>query len=179
MENDRRFIRRTIILKAILSSIQHPASSIQHLFSKAAIGLLLFVVLLLSACRQIEPRPVDILPEDMCSYCRMSISEKQYAAEFITRDGEAVKFDDIGCMLDYVKRRQDPGKIAAYFVADFETRQWGRGESAFYVRSAEFKTPMSHGIVAFKERAKAEAAASKHSGQLLQFAELMKIDAGG
>lgn len=134
--------------------------------------IFLLALLLLAACATKEPQPVEILPEDMCAFCRMAISEKQYAAEFITRDGDAFKFDDIGCLLNHVKERQNPQQIAAYFVADFETRQWTRGESAFYARSVEFKTPMSHGIVAFKDRGRAEAAASKHNGELLPFAEL-------
>jgi copper chaperone NosL len=134
--------------------------------------IFLFALLLPAACATKEPQPVDILPEDMCAFCRMAISEKQYAAQFITRDGDAFKFDDIGCLLNYVKERQNPQQIAAYFVADFETREWTRGESAFYARSIEFKTPMSSGIVAFKDRGKAEAAAGKHHGELLQFAEL-------
>ena len=134
--------------------------------------IFLLACLLLTACATKEPQPVEILPEDMCAFCRMAISEKQYAAQFITRDGDAFKFDDIGCLLNYVKGKQNPGGIAAYFVADFETRQWAPGESAFYVRSAEFKTPMSSGIVAFKDRGKAEAAANEHHGESLQFAEL-------
>jgi copper chaperone NosL len=144
----------------------------QHLFSKKAIGFLIFAGLLLAACRTSEPRPVDILPEDMCAFCRMAISEKQYAAQFMRRDGGVFKFDDIGCMLNFVKAGGDQGEIIAFFVVDFETRQWTRGESAFYVVSAEFKTPMSHGVAAFKERAKAEAAASKRNGKWMQFAEL-------
>jgi copper chaperone NosL len=134
--------------------------------------IFLLALLLLTACAKTEPEPVDILPEDMCAFCRMAISEKQYAAQFITRDGDAFKFDDIGCLLNYVKGKQNQGEIDAYFVADFETREWTRGESAFYARSAEFKTPMSGGIVAFKDRGRAEAAANKHHGESLQFAEL-------
>ena len=134
--------------------------------------IFLLALLLLAACATKEPQPVDIRPEDMCAFCRMAISEKQYAAQFTTRDGDAVKFDDIGCLLNFVKGKQNQGEIAAYFVADFETREWTRGESAFYARSADFKTPMSHGIVAFKDRGRAEASANNHHGELLQFAEL-------
>ena len=134
--------------------------------------ILLVICLLLDACAQREPKPVEIAPEDMCAFCRMAISERRFAAEIITRDGDALKFDDIGCMLDYLKGKDNQSRIAAYFVADFETREWVRGEAAFYARSGEFKTPMSHGIVAFKDPGRAETAANNYKGRLIRFSEL-------
>jgi copper chaperone NosL len=134
--------------------------------------ILLVVCLLLDACAKQDTKPVEITPEDMCAFCRMAISEKRFAAEFITRDGDALKFDDIGCMVDYLMAKQDPQRVVAYFVADFETREWVQGEAAFYVRSAEFKTPMSHGIAAFKEQGRAAAEANKYQGRPMRFSEL-------
>ncbi|MCI0387546.1 MAG: nitrous oxide reductase accessory protein NosL [Acidobacteria bacterium] len=136
------------------------------------IVILLAVCLLFNACAKREPTPVEIAPEDMCAFCRMAISERRFAAEIITRDGDALKFDDIGCMLDYLKGKENQGRIAVYFVADFETREWVRGEVAFYARSAEFKTPMSHGIAAFKDQGRAETAANNYKGRLMRFSEL-------
>lgn len=132
--------------------------------------MLFCIAMLLAACRQGELRPVDLLPEDMCSHCKMAISEKQFAAEFITKDGEAFKFDEIGCMANTVKAKANRETIAAFFVMDYETRQWLPGETAHYVRSADFKTPMSGGIVAFKDKAKAD----RQPGQAISFADVME-----
>lgn len=76
-------------------------------------GELLFILFALTfaACREAEIKPVNIAAEDVCTHCKMALSEKQFAAEFITSDGEAVKFDDIGCLLDYRKEKPDT-KIA-------------------------------------------------------------------
>jgi copper chaperone NosL len=134
--------------------------------------ILLVVCCLFSACGKSEPQPLELVPEDMCSFCRMAISDKRFAAELVTGDGDTLKFDDIGCMLDYIKSNQNAQRITASFVADFETREWVRGEAAFFARSAEFKTPMSHGIVAFKDLGRAEAAAKKNQGRPMQFSEL-------
>ena len=64
--------------------------------------------------------------------------------------------------------------IRATFVMDFERREWLKAEDAFYVRSSEFKTPMSGGIVAFKDEANAQQAAATYRGSMLRFAELTK-----
>jgi copper chaperone NosL len=137
---------------------------------------LIFIFLALcsltSACGKTEPQPVELAPEDMCSFCRMAISEKRFAAELITQDGDTYKFDDIGCLLDFNRGREVTQSIAASFVVDFETQEWVRGEEAYYLRSAELKTPMSHGIVAFKDLGRAEAAAKKYQGSPIRFSEL-------
>ena len=126
----------------------------------------------LASCQKSATEPVAIAQEDMCRYCKMAISEKRYAAEFIDRDGGAFKFDDIGCMIKFIKGQQNKDQIAAYFVMDFDERQWIKAADAYFVRSSEFKTPMDGSIVAFKEEAKAAAAASKYQGKLLRFTDL-------
>ena len=135
---------------------------------------LLGLTLLLTACGQPVIAPVAVNPEDMCSMCRMAISEKQYAAEFITKDGEAMKFDDIGCLRDYLKAKVDRSQIAGYFVADYESKKWIKAESAHFVKSAEFATPMGGHLVAFQDEARAKAAAANFNGQELGFADLFE-----
>jgi copper chaperone NosL len=127
----------------------------------------------LANCQSV-PEPIAIEANDMCAFCRMSITEKRYAAELIDGDGEARKFDDIGCMANFMKQKQNDGTIRATFVMDFEQREWVKAEDALYVRSPEFKTPMSGGIVAFKNESSAQAAAAKYQGTMLRFAEVTR-----
>lgn len=136
--------------------------------------LVLIGLLLLVGCRPSEPKPVEITATDMCASCKMAISEKRWAAELLDRDGEPVKFDDIGCMLRYRKRMQDSGAIVAFFVVDFESRRWLQAATAHYVRSPEFRTPMGSGIVAYNEASSAAAAAAEHHGELLRFTDLLR-----
>lgn len=126
----------------------------------------------LPACQPAAPHPVEIAPEDMCAFCKMAISEKRFAAEIIPKDGEPLKFDDIGCMIRYMKIRQNRGEITAVFVVDYETREWLKAEEAHYVRSSQLTTPMSSGIVAYREKAQADTAVAKYRGELLRFADL-------
>lgn len=110
---------------------------------------LLVIIVILTACSSGEIQPVDIEANDMCSFCRMAISEKQFAAEIIEENEAVHKFDDIGCMLRYRKASGDSLKVAATFVTDHETRKWIPAENAFFTRSESVRTPMGSGIIAY------------------------------
>lgn len=131
-------------------------------------------LVVLANCQKRTIEPVTIEAADMCSFCRMSISEKRYAAEFIDNEGQAFKFDDIGCMANYIKLKKNSASIAATFVMDFDRREWLKAENAFYVRSLEFKTPMNGGIVAFKDQTTGQAGAAKYNGTMLRFGDITK-----
>jgi copper chaperone NosL len=128
--------------------------------------------IILEGCQKNELEPVAIEPEDMCSFCKMAISEKRYAAEFIDIDDQPFKFDDVGCMINFIQSKGNKDRIRAYFVMDFNDRQWLKAGSAYYVRSSELKTPMGSGIVAFENESDAAEAVDKYHGKALRFDEL-------
>ena len=105
-------------------------------------------------CSTSEIKPVDIYPEDMCSQCRMAISDQSFAAEIITEAEEVYKFDDIGCMEKF-KEKSGELKVAALFVKDYETKKWIPFARSTIVQTS-IKTPMSSGKVAFADSAKAK-----------------------
>lgn len=123
---------------------------------------LIFAVALAALACSGGLKPVDIEEGDMCSLCRMAISEKQFAAEIVTDDA-VMKFDDIGCMLRYRKEKGVNAKSAVY-VADSQTKSWLKAEDAFFTKSS-MKTPMGSGIVAF-------ASADKAGNGAVRFAQL-------
>ena len=132
------------------------------------------MMVLLAGCYKFTVVPVAIEATDMCSFCRMNISEARYAAELLDDEGQLFKFDDIGCMANFIKQKRNNASIRATFVMDFDHRQWLTAESASYVQSSEFKTPMNGGIVAFRDRSSADAAVAKYHGKLMTFAEITK-----
>jgi copper chaperone NosL len=133
---------------------------------------LIIAVAVLANCQKRAVEPVALAPEDMCAYCKMAISEKRYAAELVDSEEQAFKFDDIGCMANFVKGKKNTAKIVAYFVMDFDDRQWIKAESADYVRSSELATPMNGGIIAFKNQAKAQEAIGKYHARPLRFKDI-------
>lgn len=129
-------------------------------------------MMLLANCQGQALEPVPLLPEDMCDYCKMAISEKRYAAELIDPEGRAFRFDDIGCMTNFIRRGSS--KASAYFVMDFDERQWIRAEDAYYVRSSEFTTPMNGNVVAFKNESRARQAADEYHGKIVHINEVLR-----
>ncbi len=131
-------------------------------------------LLLFTACQNHKLEPAALSPEDMCTDCKMAISEKQFAAQYLTKDGDAVKFDDLGCLAHYLKSHpQQRADIAAFFVMDYGAKQWLKAESAFYVHADKFHTPMQGGFAAFNSRQQAEAAAAAKQGRLLNWQEVL------
>ena len=146
----------------------------RRMLRRLALAALLLLALapVPAGCQRGAVGPVEIEPADACAFCRMAISEKRYAAEFIDGDGEAYKFDDITCMGRHVREKLGAKQVAARFVVDYDSRRWLKAEDAHYVRSSELKTPMSGGVVAFGDEARAREAAASHHGQLLRFADV-------
>lgn len=135
---------------------------------------LIFFVLMFADCQTKKIEPVALAPDDMCSFCKMALSEKQYAAELIDSDGQVFKFDDIGCLLNFIRKRSINVSGASLFVMDFNQRQWIKADNAYYVRSSDVTTPMNGGIIAFKDQANAQEAVGKYHGKLLRFGDLTR-----
>jgi copper chaperone NosL len=117
--------------------------------------------------------PAEIVQGDTCSRCKQPISDKRFAAEFVTKDGFLRKFDDIGCMLDHAKKLKTGG-IVGYFAADYDKKDWGKAETLTYVKSERFKTPANGGILAFANRDRAQALATQYQGAVVGFQDLLK-----
>jgi copper chaperone NosL len=137
-------------------------------------GLIVCAIIVLSACQKAEPKPLEIATGDLCLRCKMAITEKQYAAEFVTKDGFVRKFDDIGCMLQHAQSKGFKGNIVAYFIVDYPSKKWMKADEGSYVKSEKFQTPMNGGILAFKDKTQAEKLATTYQAQFLTFDQLVK-----
>lgn len=112
---------------------------------------------------------------DLCVECGMTISEVRYAAAYRI-DGEPYRFDDIGGMLLHGIEHGVLGPDSTeVWVHDFETEAWVAASSAWYVAIDGLATPMGYGVVAFTDRARAEAHAAAHGGTLLEWAKLLQL----
>ena len=129
-----------------------------------------FLLFSIISCKnESEIRPVKILyGQDICERCKMIISEKAYSAEYILPDGEARKFDDIGCMIHFQNEEEsNRDKILAQYVRDYNTGDWIDATTAHFVWSKTIITPMGHGLAAFKDEASARTLARKVDGTVL------------
>ncbi|GBD03565.1 hypothetical protein HRbin19_00857 [bacterium HR19] len=122
-----------------------------------------FLFLVFGKCPKNGEKPVDFLPGDTCSYCKMHITEKKYAGEYILKNGKVKKFDDLGCLaLSYLEEKENIKKV---WVVDFETGEWLDAENSALFSSG-FTTPMNYGFVAFER--------SRCKGECMDFKQFLE-----
>ena len=130
-------------------------------------------LLFLGCSEEKEIKPSNIkYGEDLCAACSMIISEELYSSQYILTNGDVKKFDDIGCMIDHIKKKEgELDRISAVFVRDYNSNQWINAKDAYFLHSRLIITPMGHGIIGFsnKEDLKKEQAKTggKYLGNLL------------
>lgn len=122
-----------------------------------------------------QGKPVEVMPEaDECATCAMAVTDVPLSAEITLKDGDVKKFDDIGCMAQYVKRKKlADAKIKGMFVHDLKTKQWLALERATLVKST-YPTPMRYGIVAFASPAEAKTLPAKYQGKVVTWSTVVK-----
>ena len=118
--------------------------------------------------------PEIVVDHTACSHCGMLVSEPVYAAAYQTPGKEPRVFDDIGCMLDAMRRETAPP--ITIWVQDAAGAGWLDADEATLVASPNIPTPMSGGLLAYADAAAAEKAATAHRGEVLRsFRELMTL----
>lgn len=135
----------------------------------------LLVLLLVAACapKSNEPQPPEIIiGQTLCDSCGMIISEAKFAAATIMLNGETRKYDDIAEMIKYHMMDHPEAQVKVWFVHDYNSKEWIRGEQAYFVLSPKLKTPMGGGSAAFRDQAAAKKFASDLEGKVYNFDEL-------
>ncbi len=112
------------------------------------VALLALLLMTLISCNSSEPKPIK-LNSDTCDFCKMTISNGKYASELITKKGRLYKFDDVSCMIKYVKANTDLVD-AKLFVTNYSNEnQFIPVEKGFYLLGGTISAPMGGKVVAF------------------------------
>lgn len=130
------------------------------------------VALLSTACSATAAGPPAIVVDrTACGHCGMLISEPIYAAAYHMHGQQARVFDDIGCMLDALRR--ETAAPLDVWVQDASGTGWINAHEARFVASSAIRTPMRGGILAYADAAAAGAAAAAHRGEVLRSVEAL------
>ncbi|MEZ4637031.1 MAG: nitrous oxide reductase accessory protein NosL [Caldilineaceae bacterium] len=144
--------------------------------------IIIIIIVLLAGCAasSVDPAtpPTIVYGEDVCDRCGMIIEDERFAAGVVVavREGhyEHRIFDDIGDMLAYAADKAAQTPIHAYYVHDYDSKNWIDGETAFYVRSSQIHSPMGYGLAAFAEQSSAEMKAAEWEGEVIELSTLQQ-----
>lgn len=103
----------------------------------------------LTSC-SVQPEPFKY-GTDVCHTCKMGIADIKFGTEIVTKKGKLYKFDDIGCMVRYLKSGAIEQKnITQTVVINFEKKDdFLDVNKAVFAISDEIRSPMNFNTAAF------------------------------
>ncbi len=127
--------------------------------------LLAALVVLMHSCTP-SPEPIHY-GEALCHWCKMTIVDRQHAAEAVTTKGKVFQFDAIECMMQFLDDQGDESGFALLLVNDFEQPgELTDARTATYLVSEQLPSPMGAFLSAFAKRETAEAMQREKGGTL-------------
>ncbi|WP_207924567.1 nitrous oxide reductase accessory protein NosL [Pedobacter changchengzhani] len=141
--------------------------------SKSLTLVCLFLLFILSSCKT-KPQPIKL--GDSCSFCKMGVADERFGAELITQKGKAFKFDDVHCLIEFVKGNTVPkDQIKTILFVDFEApHEFIESENSFLLKSDSLRSPMGSNISAYKSEAKLKENQTKVGGEEVKWSSLDK-----
>lgn len=127
----------------------------------------------LMACT-VEPEPIHY-GTDACHACKMTLMDKKFGAELVTKKGKVYKFDDVNCMLNFYNSEDASLEEFKYkLVVDFtQPAKLIEAGDAFYLKSPEIKSPMASQVAAFEKKESMEDLKKQLQGIYLVWGELV------
>ncbi|MEW6337758.1 MAG: nitrous oxide reductase accessory protein NosL [Acidobacteriota bacterium] len=138
-----------------------------------AAGLLALAVLAGACSGPVAPAVLDPR-HDACAWCRMTVSDPRFAAQLAAPGEEPLFFDDIGCMVAYLRGARDVPTGAAAFVADHRTRAWVPAARALFSRVPSLQTPMDSHLLAHTDAASRDADPQAVGGEEMSVAAVFR-----
>lgn len=134
---------------------------------------LVAILLLIFYSCNVSPQPIDY-GKEACHFCKMTIVDRQHAAEIVTTKGKTYKFDSSECMIHFL------GEFDVATVKLFLSNNYSEPESlidatqATFLISENIPSPMGANLSAFKSNVDAQNIQDEKGGTLYSWEELLK-----
>jgi len=139
---------------------------------KIVLNLVLALSLVFISCKS-DPEPINF-GTDECVHCKMTIVDKKFGAEIVSKKGKIFKFDAAECMINFVnKGKLNENEVEQYLVIDFTYPEiLINAENAIYLISENLPSPMGANLSAYPDKSSAEAAKNNNGGNNYDWNEL-------
>ncbi len=114
--------------------------------------------------------------KDECSFCKMGIIDTKFGGEVVTKKTKVYKFDDVICMVRFLKAGTvKENEVAKKVVINYEKQNdfIDVGKTVFFI-NPELKSPMGSNVAAFTSQHAAEKAKEGKEGRLISWDEFYK-----
>lgn len=134
----------------------------------------LVMSMLLTSCKA-GPEPLRVGKEN-CDFCKMTISDARFGAEIVTDKGKLYKFDDMHCILSYLKSNiLEPREIKEIYLTDFSgSHELKKASEMFLLKSEDLRSPMNGNIAAFSSKDSLNKVMANYKGDEITWQELSK-----
>ncbi len=139
-------------------------------YMKTISTFIIIFFFLVSSC-SIEPEKINY-GNEACHFCKMTIVDKQHAAEVVTTKGKVFKYDAIECMINDLKQKEGTN-IALLLINDFaEPGKLIDANTATYLISKQIKSPMGAFLSGFKSKKEATKTKEESGGSIYTWTEV-------
>lgn len=129
-------------------------------------------IFMLGACGTPGPKPIQ-LNKDLCAYCKMTITDAQFATQLVTQKGRNYVFDDIVCMIGFIDDNAET-EVSHFYVADFSRpSDFIDIEQAKLLQSDSLRSPMGGNVAGFAVSDSLELYQSRVSGNQIEWVNLI------
>lgn len=134
--------------------------------------LLVFPLAFLSSCNA-QPKAIK-LGVDQCHYCKMTISDARFPSEVVTQKGKVYIFDDIHCMLEFLKENATiKNNVKDIYFSDYlGAHSLILANDAHLYKSEDLRSPMGGNTAAFASADSMNIVADSFSGKVVSWSDL-------
>jgi copper chaperone NosL len=127
------------------------------------------MVITIQSC-SMSPEPLK-LGTDNCYFCKMTISDARFGAEILTKKGKVYKFDDVHCIVNYLKTNDIPAEnIQEIYLTDFSgSHQLLSTQKAMLLKSEALRSPMGGNVAAFDNADSLKTIQQKFTGETISW----------
>ena len=127
----------------------------------------------LGSCKP-APQPINY-GADTCHFCRMTVVDRQHAAQLVTKKGKHFTFDATECLLNFTA---DNPELAIEFLLVSDYPNPGvliPAQEATYLVSENLPSPMGANLNAFARWEDARETKATHGGHLYDWTEIRQV----
>ncbi len=155
------------VLMFIITVMQWKSGRKSKLKQQSVKAAMFLFIINSTSCRN-EVKPINYGKDD-CNFCKMTIVDKKFGVEIITKKGKTFKLDDLICAQHFLREGSiNVNEIKDVYVNNYQVP----GEllnlnKAFLVKKEQLGSPMGGNIASFASEAAAENFVEKGGGELI------------